>query len=681
MIEWVRSICPFCGVGCGFLAGVERNRLVGLEYLTDHPVCEGALCPKGNAALETVHHADRLLHPLVRKGDGFERISWDEALEGIAARLLDIQRDHGADAVGFLASAKCTNEENYLLQKWARLFGTNNIDHCARLCHASTVAGLARTLGAGAMTNPMSDVAHSDCIFVIGSNFTECHPLASRWVGDALERGAFLVVADPRVTPVVWQADLHLRHRPGSDVALLNGMMKVILQEGLHNEGFIAARTSGFDVLRQSLAAVDLAAVEEITGVPVAAIQEAARRYARAKASVIMWSMGITQHTTGVDNVISLANLALLAGHVGRPGAGLMPLRGQSNVQGACDMGALSNFLTGYVPVTDAERRARIAAQWGTPELPAAVGLTVVEMMHAAGTGALRALYVMGENPMITDPNVDHVREGLRNLDLLVVQDIFLTETAELADYVLPAALWAEKAGSYTNTERRVQWQPRLIPPPGEALPDWQIIASMGRLTGWADQFDVPSPEPVLAEINAVSPAYRGVTQERTQALGGVTWPCPEEGHPGTPILHETRFATADGLGHLEPIAYRPPAEQPDDRYPLVLTTGRTVLHYNSGSMTRRSKALLTRERSLFVEISPADAAQRGLEDGQQVRVSTRRGDADCLARVTSATAAGVVFMPFHFAGANVLTNDALDPTAKIPEYKVAACQIEGLPR
>ncbi len=675
-IDWVPSICPFCGVGCGFLAGVDRGRLVALEYLTEHPVSEGALCPKGNAVLDTVHHADRLLHPLKRVGEGFERISWDQALHEIAEQILQIREAHGPNALAFLASAKCSNEENYLMQKWARVLGTNSVDHCARLCHASTVAGLAKTLGAGAMTNPVTDTVNADCIFVIGSNFAECHPVAARWVGDALEQGAFLMVADPRVTPTVWHADLHLQLRPGSDVALINGMMKVIVQAGLHNKKFIASRTSGFEQLRELLKTVELSEVEEITGVPADAIEEVARHYATAQASVIVWSMGITQHITGTDNVMSLANLALITGHLGRPGTGLMPLRGQSNVQGACDVGALSNVLPGYVPVTDFERRRQIAAKWDVTELPATPGLTVVEMMNAAASGGLHSLYVMGENPMVSDPNVQHVRQGLDNLDLLVVQDIFMTETAELADYVLPAALWAEKSGSYTSTERRVQWQPTLVAPPGEALPDWEIICEMGRRTGYADQFALASPGAILAEINTVSPAYAGITPERVQALGGLIWPCPDEDHPGTPILHEEKFGTEDGLGHITSASYRPPAETPDEQYPLILTTGRLVLHYNSGSMTRRTKALLSREPRLFVEISAADAAERGIEDGDLVRVATRRGHTDCVARVVPTVAAGVVFMPFHFSGTNILTSDALDPTAKIPEYKVAACQI-----
>ncbi|MFP3904843.1 MAG: molybdopterin oxidoreductase family protein, partial [Armatimonadota bacterium] len=378
---WVQSICPYCGVGCGFLAGVSNNRLIAMEYLTDHPVCEGALCPKGNAVLQTVRHKDRLLHPLKRVGDDFERISWDQALDEIAERLTNIRREDGAEATAFLSSAKCSNEENYLMQKWARLFGSASIDHCARLCHASTVTGLVATLGAGAMTNPLPDIANADCIFVIGSNFAECHPVATRWVEDALENGAYMVAADPRVTPVVWHADQHMQQRPGTDVALVNGMMKVIVDEGLHDEQFIADRTSGWEELQELLETVDIEEVSAITGVPEADIARAARHYAEADAAVTIWSMGLTQHTSGTDNVASVANLALICGHVGRPGAGLLPLRGQNNVQGACDMGALSTVFPGYVSIDDERERRRIARQWNSVDLPTDPALTVVEIM------------------------------------------------------------------------------------------------------------------------------------------------------------------------------------------------------------------------------------------------------------------------------------------------------------
>lgn len=670
------TVCPYCGVGCVFEVEVEDGHARRIGYVPTHPVSEGALCPKGNAALDILYHPDRLRFPLVREDGAFRRIGWDEAIHLLASKLEEARARHGPDAVAFLSSARCTNEENYLFQKLARLLGTNNVDHCARLCHASTVSGLSMTLGAGAMTNPLSDMANSDCLLVIGSNFTENHPVASRWAFDAKEKGARILLVDPRRTPVAWAADLHLRLVPGTDVALLNGMIHVILVEGLYDEAFLRERTTGFEEIEPLAHTVDLDEVEAITGVPVASIQEAARAYARAEASSIVWSMGITQHTHGTDNVVCLANLALITGHLGRPGAGLLPLRGQNNVQGACDMGALAGLLPGYVKVTDDEGRRSIAHAWGVEELPTSSGLTVVEMLQAAARRQVRALYVVGENPVISDPDTEHVKEALDLLDFLVVQDIFLTETAERADLVLPAACWAETEGTVTATERRVQWQEEVVEPGGEARPDWRVVCDVAKALGLGRHFEYASPEEVLREICEVVPAYGGITPERVRRPGGLVWPCPTTGHPGTPILHTERFKTPDGRARIRPVSYRPSVERPDEDYPLILTTGRVVLHYNSGSMTRRTKALDSREPDLFVEIHPDDATSRGVVPDEVVLVASRRGETRAKARVTDKVRPGVVFMPFHFPGTNVLTLDDLDPVAKIPELKVAACQV-----
>jgi predicted molibdopterin-dependent oxidoreductase YjgC len=448
--------------------------------------------------------------------------------------------------------------------------------------------------------------------------------------------------------------------RPGSDVALLNGMMHVVVREGLGDRDFLARRTTGSEALARHVQDYPPARAAELTGVPEAQIVAAARAYATAPAATLIYCMGITQHTTGSDNVLACADLALLCGQIGRPGAGLMPLRGQNNVQGACDMGALPDFLPGYRPVD-------------------APGLTVVEMMHAAAQGHLRAMYVMGENPVVSDPNTDQVRAALDRLDLLVVQDIFLTETAELADVVLPAAAWAEKSGSYTTTERRVQWSQQAVNPPGEARPDWQILANLATCLLLRDFPILDSPQAILSEINQAVALYAGITPERLAASpGGLFWPCPAAGHPGTPILHTERFATGDGLARLEPVHYLPPAEQPAGAFPLTLTTGRLAVHYNGGSMTRRSPSLQVQVPSLFVEMNPADAARLGLAEGDAVAVHTARGRATARARVTDTVQGGVAFMPFHFAGTNRLTADALDPRAKIPEYKVSAVRLSA---
>jgi len=525
------------------------------------------------------------------------------------------------------------------------------------------------------MTNPIPDLGKAKCLFIIGSNLTENHPIVSQWVWDAKESGAKVIAADPRYTPTAWMADIFLQLAPGTDIALLNGLMRIIIKEKLYNQDFINRRTTGFAQLQEAVAEYDPPRVEKITGVPSSLLQEAARLYAQAEAAGIVYCMGITQHTCGHDNVLDCSNLALLCGQVGRPGTGVLPLRGQTNVQGACDMGALAGFLPGYVNVADPKGRERIARLWGREDLPAQPGFTVVEMMNAAAEGKIKGMYVMGENPMVSDPHSHHVEEALKKVDFLVVQDMFLSETAQLAHVVLPAASWAEKEGSLTNTERRVQWAHRAIQSMDETKTDWQIISQVANRLGF--QYHYACPEDILREINKVIPAYGGITPERIRELmGGLTWPCPTPDHPGTPILHSETFRTADGLGKFIPVQYQPPVELPDDEYPLVLTTGRVVMHYNAGSMTRRSASLLKRSREPFVEVHPSDAQKLGITAGEEVKITTRRGDTLARASITQKLSPGVVFMPFHFAGTNILTVDALDKTAKIPEFKVAACKI-----
>jgi len=531
------------------------------------------------------------------------------------------------------------------------------------------------TMGSGAMTNPIPDLGKAKCLFIIGSNLTENHPVVSQWVWDAKESGAKVIAADPRYTPTAWMADLFLQLTPGTDIALLNGLMRIIIKEKLYNQDFINRRTTGFAQLQEAVAEYDPPRVEKITGVPSSLLQEAARLYAQAEAAGIVYCMGITQHTCGHDNVLDCSNLALLCGQVGRPGTGVLPLRGQTNVQGACDMGALAGFLPGYVNVADPKGREKIARLWGREDLPAQPGFTVVEMMNAAAEGKIKGMYVMGENPMVSDPHTHHVEEALKKVDFLVVQDMFLSETAQLAHVVLPAASWAEKEGSLTNTERRVQWAHRAIQSMDETKTDWQIISQVANRLGF--QYHYACPEDILREINKVIPAYGGITPERIRELmGGLTWPCPTPDHPGTPILHSETFRTADGLGKFIPVQYQPPVELPDDEYPLVLTTGRVVMHYNAGSMTRRSAALLKRSREPFVEVHPRDAQKLGITADEEVKITTRRGDTLARASITQKLSPGVVFMPFHFPGTNMLTVDALDKTAKIPEFKVAACKI-----
>jgi formate dehydrogenase major subunit len=673
--EFKPTVCPYCGVGCGFYVSVQNGRAVGLEYMTDHPVGNGRLCAKGNAVLEILDHPQRLKQPMKKIHGRWEPVSWDEALDTVADVLQTIGSARTPDAIGFLASAKCTNEENYLFQKLARLFGTNNVDHCARLCHSPTVVGLARALGSGAMTNPLSDLALSDCIFIIGSNLAENHAPALHWIWAAKDQGASIVVADPRLTATGWMADEFLQLKPGSDVALLNAMAQVIITEGLVDRDFIARRTNGFSELAACVMDYSPQSVASLTGLQAGQIIKAARAYAKAGAASIVYCMGITQHTVGSDNVAACANLALLTGNFGRPGAGIMPLRGQNNVQGACDMGALPGVLPGYAAVSETETRAEFAAPWGVANLPAEPGLTVVEMMQAAQDGRIKAMWIMGEDPVNSDPNAREVRAALSNLDFLVVQDIFLTDTAQMADLVLPAAAWAEKSGTFTNTERRVQWCDQITPPPEDAKADLWIINEVGNRMKL--QLGASEAEAVLEEINAVVAAYGGINRQRAATPGGVHWPCTALNHPGTPVLHVERFATASGRGQFLPVGYKPPVEKIGNDYPLVLTTGRLATHYNSGSMTRRTQAMMERISSPRVEIHPADAAQFNIEDRALTRVITKRGEITAAAHLTTAIGPGVVFLPFHFPGVNELTIDALDSEAKIPEFKIAACRAE----
>ncbi len=674
-MEVIPTICPYCGAGCPVGLKIVNGKAVGIEYLSEHPLTHGSLCPKGNAVLELLYHPNRLRTPMVREKNGWKEISWDKALDIASERLLEIREKYGADALGFLSSAKATNEENYLFQKMARLLGTNNVDHCARLCHAPSVVGLRKALGSGTMTNPIPDLVNSRCIFILGSNFAENHPIVSRWVLEAREHGAYIIVADPRYTPTAQLANLYLPLRPGTNIALLNGMMAVILREGLANYQFIAQRTKGFEALKSSLENFSVEKAAEITGLNPADILLAARTYARSEASAIVYCMGITQHATGTDNVLACANLALMCGHLGRPGTGLFPLRGQNNVQGASDMGALADVLPGYVSIEDEERRRVLARLWGREDLPQRPGLTVVEMMEAALEGQIKAMFIMGENPVVSDPCAGDTVKALEKLEFLVVQDLFMTETAQMADLVLPVACWAEKSGSYTSTERRVQWSEKAVEPEG-VLSDLEIIGLVGKKIGLWD--NVPSPEEVLREINVAIPAYGGITPERLKATAeGLFWPCPDPSHPGTPILYHENFLTPDGKASFYPVAHRPPREEPGPEFPFTLTTGRVIVHYNSGAISRNIPSLSRYAPELWVEINPHDAEKLGLTEGEIVSVSSPRGEVKARVRVNERVIPGLIFLPFHFPGVNFLTLKELDPEARIPAFKVSACRLE----
>ncbi|HEX6210181.1 MAG TPA: formate dehydrogenase subunit alpha [Methylomirabilota bacterium] len=691
----VSTLCSYCGVGCRLHVEVAGGRIVGTSPDWNGPANHGLLCVKGRFGWPYIHDPGRLTRPLARRGllggEGSDlvEVDWDTALDLVARSLVAVRERHGADAVGLLGSAKCSNEENYLLQKLARqLLGTNNVDHCARLCHSPTVTALGQALGSGAMTNSMDDIVErSGSVFIVGSNTTEQHPVLGMRLRRAVkERAVPIVVADPREVPIVDAAVIHLRLRPGTDVALLNALAHVLVASGWVDRGFVASRTENFEAFAASVrdATPERAAV--VTGVPAADIRRAARILWDHRPGALLFAMGITQHTCGTDNAFACTNLQLLLGNLGVAGGGVNPLRGQNNVQGACDMGALPDVLPGYQAVADPAARARFGSAWGMA-LPDRPGLTVTEMLDAALAGRTRGLWILGENVAMTDPDLAHVRRCLEACEFLVMQEIFLSETARFAHVVLPAAASAERAGTFTNTERRVQRFDPAVEPPGAARPDWWIIAEIGRRVSrllasppgqarWAG-WGYDGPAEIMMEVAALTPSYGGIAHERL-GRDGLQWPCPEPGHPGTPILHVDRFPR--GRAWFTPVAFQPAAETPDREYPLVLTTGRVLEHYHSGTMTRRVAALDWLVSEASIEVHPADAERLGVADGDRVRLRSRRGAVTARARVTSGITPGAVFMPFHFAeaAANELTHAALDPVAKIPEYKVCAVRLEA---
>ena len=688
-LEIVRSVCPYCGVGClvDYHVDREANRVAYATGAPDGPANLGRLCVKGRYGWDYAGHRQRLTVPLVRRegvprgplggrpiSDVFREATWEEALDLVAAGLRGIRERHGPRALAGLSSAKCTNEENYLFQKILRAgLGTPNVDHCTRLCHSSSVYALQAAIGSGSMSNTVADFSEADVLFVIGSNTTENHPVIATFLKQAAKRGSTLIVADPREIPLARHAAIHLRNRPGTDVALLNALVHVVLEEGLVDEAFVASRTEGLDRLKEVTRPYTPEVAEKLTGVPRALIVEAARLYGRSRKSAILWGMGISQHTTGSDNSFALINLALATGNIGRPGTGLNPLRGQNNVQGASDMGAIPMYYPGYASVSDPREHERFERAWDA-SLDPGVGLTVTEMFEAALEGRLRGLYVMGENPVLSDANLSKVREAMLAFEFLGVQDIFLTETAEYADVVLPAASGLEKLGTYVNTDRHVQLGRPVLAPPGEARQDWAILVGLGTRLGM--QMPYASPADLQTEIQRVVPAYAGITHDRV-ADRPIQWPCPTPDHPGTTILFRESFPR--GRGAFHPAEFAPARELPDPDFPFVLNTGRVLEHWHTGSMTRRAKVLNRLSPRPFVEVAADDLEAAGIRDRERVRVVSRRGSIELEARASARVTPGSVFIPFHFAeaAANLLTIDALDPHAKIPEFKVCAVRLE----
>jgi formate dehydrogenase alpha subunit len=672
----VLTVCPYCGVGCSIHMGIYYDRLTGVRANREGPANRGALCVKGRFGIvDMVNSMSRLEVPQIRDSSGtLGTMSWDDAIDALAESL----KPHvGKGTFAMLASAKATNEDNYVIQKFARVvMGTNNVDHCARLCHAPSVAGLRETMGSGAMTCSIEDVDVAGCLFIIGSNTSETHPVIGTRVRGAKRRGTPLIVADPRRTDMATRADVWLRHNPGTDVALLSGLAMAILDEGLEDTGFISERTEGFDEFKASIAEWDPERVEEVTGVPWSKVDEAAKLLAGARSAVILYAMGITQHAHGTDNVRAISNLALLTGNVGKEGAGVAPLRGQNNVQGGGDMGALPNLLPGYCTLGDDGRLAKFTEVWGS-DPPREPGLPLTEMWDAILDGSISAMWIVGENPFLSDPDATHVEEALRALDLLVVEEVFPTGTTDLATVVLPATTFAEKDGTFTNTERRVQRVRKALDPVGKARPDWEIICEVAKRMG-AQGFDFGSPGEIMDEIARVAPIYGGVSYERLEE-GTLQWPCPDGDHPGTPRLHVDAFPTDSGRARFVVVGHRDVAEPTDAEYPLVLSTGRVLYHFHTGTMTRKVSGLNEIHGEEMVEMNPLDARRAGIDDGGVVRVTSRRGSVTAKARVTEKSPPGTVFMTFHFSESptNRLTIAALDPDSKIAETKVCAVRLE----
>ena len=680
-IKYVPTICPYCGTGCGLNFVVKDDKIVGVEPYKRHPVNEGKACPKGNFGYEFINREDRLTTPLIKENGEFREASWDEALDLVANKLKEVS-DDDPNKVGFYACARSPNENIYITQKLARVAcGTQNVDHCARICHGPTVAGLATTFGSGAMTNGFDSIKEADYIFCIGSNNMEAHPLFGRKLIQAQKNGAKLVVLDPRYTPTAKIADEYVQFKTGTDVALMNGMIKVIIDNDLQDDEFIKNRTKGFDELKETVQKYDLETVSEITHIAPEVIEELAIEYAKADKAAIVYSLGITEHSHGADNVMSTANLAMLTGNIGREGTGVNPLRGQNNVQGACDMGALPSDYVGYRKVADQETTDWFNEYYGT-NLPAKPGLTLVEMMNAAHAGDLKVLYIHGEDPVLSDADIKHTKEALANLDMLIVQELFMTDTAQCADVVLPAAGWGEQEGTFTNGERRVQCLHKAQEPPEGAMLDWKIMEEIAvRMGVPREKFHYESAEEIFEEIRECAPIFAGMNRERLDTPEALHWPCPSVDDPCQPLMHKDKFAHPDGLGIFQALEHRGPVEVPDEEYPLLLTTTRVLFHYHA-AMTRRCKTLDNEVKTGFIEINTEDAKELGILNNEIVKASSRRGEIEIPARVTDDIKKGIVNIPMHFTecAANMLTNsDSFDPKCKMVELKACAIKVEKI--
>ena len=688
----VESACPYCGVGCLLSFNVKNNRIQYVEG-RDGPANKSRLCVKGRYGFDYVHHSDRLTRPLIRRRDVaktpalikpadvsryFREADWDEALDFAAGGLKRIRDKQGPRALAGFGCAKGSNEEAYLVQKLVRAgFGTNNVDHCTRLCHASSVAALLETIGSAAVSNQVADGARAEVIIVIGARPNDNHPVAATFMKNAVERGSRLILIEPYGSEMYLHNNYLVQLRPGTDVLLLNAMMHTIISEKLHNQKFIAEHTHGFEALKETALKYSPEAVAPICGVAAERIKEIARTYATAGSAIIFWGMGISQHTHGTDNARCLISLALLTGQIGRPNTGLHPLRGQNNVQGASDVGLIPMVYPDYQPVSVDRNREKFEQLWGA-ELDPKPGKTVVEIMHAIHDGDLTGLYIMGENPAMSDPNLHHARAALARLEHCVIQDIFFTETCSYADVILPATAFPEKTGTFTNTDRRVQIGRQAIKPPGEARQDLWIIQQLARRIGL--DWDYAGPEEVFAEIRKAVPSMAGMTWDRLEREDSLTYPLKKEGDPGEPVIFKDGvFPTADGRGRFVPAEYTEAAELPDSDFPYVFVTGRQLEHWHTGTMTRHSRVLDALEPGPCVMVNPKDLRKFGLTTGDKLVIQSRRGSITVATRADEHILEGVVMMPFSFneAAANLITNEELDPFGKIPEFKFCAVNLK----
>ena len=688
----VDSVCPYCGVGCLLTYHVKKGKLLRVDG-REGPANHERMCVKGRYGFDYVHHPDRLEKPLIRLKDApkttellqpkdwqkvFREASWEEALDFAAGGFKNIRDESGPDALAAFGCAKGSNEEAYLLQKLVRTgFGTNNIDHCTRLCHASSVNALLEGIGSGAVSNPFTDVTDADVIFLIGANPIGNHPVAATFMKNAVKAGKKLILLDPRRTELSRHATYNLQFRPDTDVALLNSLMHVIIKEGLCNEKYIAKHTTDFEKLKANVADYSPEKVAPICGIPAETLREVARTFATAEASIILWGMGISQHIHGTDNSRCLIALSLMTGQIGRPGTGLHPLRGQNNVQGTSDMGLIPMFFPDYKSVVNPEIKKWFEEFWGTSLNPK-TGLTVVEIVDAVHSGEVHGMYVQGENPAMSDPNLNHARGALTMLDHLVVQDIFLTETAGFADVILPASAFPEKTGTFTNSNRQVQLGRQAIDPPGDARQDWWIIQEMARRLGL--DWNYESPEEIFGEVRKATPSMAGITWERLQKEHSVTYPCTEEGDPGEPIIFQDGFPTENQKARFVPAKYTHADEMPDEDFPFVFITSRQLEHWHTGSMTRRATVLNAIEPFPVVHVHPDDLKKLGVEAGDAVTIESRRGKISTYARLDLGVQQGNLFMSFGYneSAANLITTSVLDPFGKIPEVKFCAVRMSA---